>query len=81
VELRAKHAEGQKWFGVDVREGKVADIYSKEIFDPLVVKEQIIKSATDAASMILRVDDVIAAGKMKETKPPKPGGEEGGGEE
>jgi chaperonin GroEL (HSP60 family) len=81
VELRAKHAEGQKWFGVDVKEGKLADMYNKEVFDPLVVKEQIIKAATDAASMILRVDDVIAAGKMKETKPPKPGEEGGGGEE
>ena len=81
VELRAKHAEGQKWFGVDAKEGKIADIYSKEVFDPLVVKEQIIKSATDAASMILRVDDVIAAGKMKETKPPKPSEEGGVGEE
>jgi len=77
VELRAKHAEGQKWFGVDVKEGKLADMYSKEVFDPLVVKEQIIKAATDAASMILRVDDVIAAARMKETKPPKTGEEEG----
>ena len=81
VELRAKHAEGQKWFGVDVKEGKLADMYSKEVFDPLVVKEQIIKAATDAASMILRVDDVIAAGRMKETKPPKPSEEGGGGGE
>ena len=81
VELRAKHAEGQKWFGVDVKEGKLADMFGKEVFDPLVVKEQIIKSATDAASMILRVDDVIAAGRMKETKPPKPSEEGGGGEE
>ncbi|MEM1994705.1 MAG: thermosome subunit beta, partial [Nitrososphaerales archaeon] len=80
VELRAKHGEGKIWYGISVMDGGVADIYEKGIFEPVKVKEQIIKSATDAASMILRIDDVIAAGKMKETKPPKPGEEEGGGE-
>jgi len=41
-----------------------------EVYEPLVVKKQIIKSATEAASMILKVDDVIAAGKMR--APPTP---------
>jgi thermosome len=81
VELRAKHGEGKIWYGISVMDGGVADIYEKGVFEPVKVKEQIIKSATDAASMILRIDDVIAAGKMKETKPPKPGEEGGGGEE
>jgi len=81
VELRAKHGEGKIWYGISVMDGGVADIYEKGIFEPVKVKEQIIKSATDAASMILRIDDVIAAGKMKETKPPKPSEEGGGGEE
>jgi thermosome len=79
VDFRAKHAEGGKWFGVDAREGKIKDMYVKQVFEPLAVKEQIIKSATEAACMILRIDDVIAAGKMKDTKPPK-GGEDGGGD-
>jgi thermosome len=77
VELRAKHGEGKIWYGISVMDGGVADIYGKGIFEPVKVKEQVMKSATDAASMILRIDDVIAAGKMKETKPPRPG-EEGG---
>jgi chaperonin GroEL (HSP60 family) len=47
------------------------------IFEPLVVKKQIIKSAHEAASMILRIDDIIAAGKMK-TPPGGPPGGEGG---
>ena len=52
----------------------------KEVYDPLSVKEQIIKSATEASSMILRIDDVIAASRMKETAKPPPGEEteEGG---
>ena len=43
------------------------------VFEPLSVKKQIIKSATEAATMILKIDDVIASGKMK-TPPMPPGG-------
>jgi len=79
VEFRAKHAEGGKWFGIDAHEGKIKDMYLKQVFEPLAVKEQIIRSASEVASMILRIDDVIAAGKMK-GGPPKGGGG-GGGED
>jgi archaeal chaperonin len=66
VQLRAKIAQSEKpRFGIDVVNGKVADMASKNIYEPLLVKENIIKSATEAASMILRIDDVIAASKMK----------------
>jgi chaperonin GroEL (HSP60 family) len=47
------------------------------VFEPLAVKKQIIKSATEAASMILKIDDVIAAGKMR-APPTPPGGPPGG---
>ena len=60
VQLRAKQSEGKKWTGIDAKEGKVSDMLSKNIVEPVVVKEQIIKSATEAACMILRIDDVIA---------------------
>ena len=60
VKLRAKQSEGKKWTGIDAKEGRVSDMLSKNIVEPVVVKEQIIKSATEAASMILRIDDVIA---------------------
>jgi archaeal chaperonin len=80
VEFRAKHAEGGKWFGVEAKEGKVKDMYQRQVFEPLSVKEQIIKSATEAAAMILRIDDVIAAGKMKTPPTPPPGGGGMGGE-
>jgi archaeal chaperonin len=60
VKLRAKQSEGKKWTGIDAKEGRVSDMLSKNIVEPVVVKEQIIKSATEAACMILRIDDVIA---------------------
>ena len=78
VDLRAKHGkDGGKWFGVDAMNGKVADMYAKSVVEPLAVKLQILKAATEAASMILRIDDVIAASKMK-GPPGPPGGGMGG---
>jgi thermosome len=74
VQLRAKGTtSGKVRYGVDVLEGKVADLASKGIYEPLLVKEQIIKSATEAASMILRIDDVIAASKSKGVGAPAAG--------
>jgi len=83
VEFRAKHAgENGKWFGIEAADGKVKDMYQRQVFEPLAVKVQIIRSATEAASMILRIDDVIAAGKTKAPPGPPGGGMggEGGGE-
>ncbi len=77
VELRARHGKGAKWFGVDALNGKSADMYAKSVWEPLAVKLQILRASTEAASMILRIDDVIAASKMK--APPTPPGGGGGG--
>jgi thermosome len=63
TDLRAKQSKGSKWMGIDVKAAKIADISKLDIFEPLSVKEQIIKSATEVASMILRIDDVIASSK------------------
>jgi thermosome len=76
-ELRARHEKGEVWAGVDVHEGKVDDMKKIDVLEPLAVKKQIIKSATEAASMILKIDDVIAATKMK--APPTPPGAGPGG--
>jgi len=76
-ELRARHEKGEKWAGIEVISGKVQEMTEAGVFEPLAVKKQIIKSATEAASMILKIDDVIAAGKMK-TPPTPPGGPPGG---
>jgi len=77
TELRARHEKGEKWAGVDVFAGKIEDMWKLGVYEPLAVKKQIIKSATEAATMLLRIDDVIAAGKMK--TPPMPSGGPGGG--
>ncbi|MFP3229465.1 MAG: TCP-1/cpn60 chaperonin family protein, partial [Nitrososphaeria archaeon] len=53
--------EGRKWAGVDPFEGKVVDMDAKNVYEPLSVKLQVVKAATDAASMVLRIDDIIAA--------------------
>ena len=60
TELRSKQAKGSKWSGIDARSAKIVDMSKLDIVEPLSVKEQIIKSATEVASMILRIDDVIA---------------------
>ena len=60
ITLRTKQNSGEKTTGINAREGKIGDVYSLDIVEPLAVKEQIIKSATEAACMILRIDDVIA---------------------
>jgi len=75
VELRAAHEKGETWAGVDVFEGKVANLWDKGVIEPLSVKEQAIKSASEAAAMILRIDDVIAASKPEEEKGKGPEGE------
>jgi len=58
--LRAKQNQGRKWTGIDARNTKIADMLAIDVVEPIAVKEQIIKSATEAACMILRIDDVIA---------------------
>ncbi len=72
-ELRARHEKGEVWSGIEVHEGKVKDMKEIGVFEPLAVKKQIIKSATEASSMILKIDDIIAAGRMK-APPTPPGG-------
>jgi thermosome len=77
-ELKVQHEKGKIWAGVNVQSGKVEDMKKLEVLEPLSVKTQIIKSATEAATMILRIDDVIAGGKTK-TPPMPPGGPGGMG--
>jgi len=73
-ELRTLHAQGYKFAGVNVIEGKVEEDMTKiDVYEPVLVKKQAIKSASEAAISLLKIDDVIAAA------PPKK--EEKGGEE
>lgn len=73
VTIRAKHSQGKKWTGIDARNTRVADMFSIDIIEPVAVKEQIIKSATEAACMILRIDDVIASSGAKGGRGPPMG--------
>ena len=80
VQLRAKATTAKPKYGIDVLNAKVADLAAKDIYEPLAVKEQVINAATEAACMILRIDDVIAASKSKmPSGPPAGGGGYGGG--
>jgi chaperonin GroEL (HSP60 family) len=72
VELRAAHEKTDGYYmGVNVFTGKVENMYNTGVVEPVIVKEQAVKSAAESASMILRIDDVIAATKPKEEKAKK----------
>ncbi|HLN46324.1 MAG TPA: thermosome subunit beta, partial [Candidatus Sulfotelmatobacter sp.] len=74
VALRAKHEEADsKYFGIEVTTGEIKNMCDLIVLEPLRVKQQVVKSATEAANMILKIDDLIAikgGGKM----PPMPPG-------
>ncbi|MEM2274129.1 MAG: thermosome subunit alpha [Thermofilum sp.] len=65
TELRRLHAKGEKWSGINSYTAKVENMWNANVLEPALVKKQVFKSATEAAIMILRIDDVIAA------QPPK----------
>jgi thermosome len=73
VNLRSGHEKSKGYFmGVDVFSGEIVDMLKKGVIEPLNVKEQAIKSASEASTMILRIDDVISGGKTE-----APGGSSG----
>ena len=74
VQLHTKASTSNKpKYGIDVIHGKISDVSVKEIFEPLAVKEQVINAATEASSMILRIDNVIASSKSKTPTGPSHG--------
>jgi chaperonin GroEL (HSP60 family) len=76
IELRKAHKDGKKRAGINVFTGKVVDMEKEKVLEPIRVGKQAINSATDAAVMILRIDDVIAS---KGTSTSGPGGKGGTG--
>jgi len=75
VELRSAHDKPKgKYIGVNVFDGKVQNSIDNGVIEPAVVKEQAIKSAAESASMILRIDDVIASTKSQAPPGGMPGG-------
>ena len=71
AELRAKHEEGGKTYGIDVLSGKVRDMSEIGVLEPLRIVKQAVKSATEAAVMILRIDDIVAS---RQSEPGAPSG-------
>jgi thermosome len=75
-DMQSEHAKGNKWVGIDGLLNKVADLSKLNVYEPMVVKTQAIKSATEAATLLLKIDDIIAVSKM--SAPPGPPGGMGG---
>jgi thermosome len=69
VQLRAKISSNKPKYGIDVINKKISDMTAKDVYEPLAVKEHIVNAATEVASMILRIDNVIAASKSKDMPP------------
>lgn len=66
TELRAKHAsENGVYYGIDGNTGKIADMRAIDIWEPLIVKQQVFKAAIEASCMLLRIDDVVSGFKKK----------------
>jgi len=65
MKLRAGHREGQKWLGIDVLRGTLSDMKVLRVIEPVIVKANALKAGTEAATLILRIDDMIAAARTK----------------
>jgi archaeal chaperonin len=64
INMRKAHKEGKPNHGLNVYTGKIVDMRDQKVIEPIRVGRQAINSATDAAVLILRIDDVIAAKGM-----------------
>ena len=73
TELKSLHEKGDIWAGVNVDTGKAMDALKKGVIEPLKVKTHAIRSATEVAVMILRIDDVILGSTKKENPMPRGG--------
>jgi len=78
IDLRKAHKAGNKYAGINVFTGKVVNMRKENVLEPLRVGRQAITSATDAAVMILRIDDVVASKGGGKGGPPGRGGMPGG---
>jgi len=70
-QLRARHYEGQSTAGLDMKNGTVGDAEKLGIIESYKVKSQVLISASEAAEMILRVDNIIKAAPRKREQDPR----------
>ena len=67
TELRAKHAErGNASFGINGNDKKIADMNDVNVWEPVAVKDQVLKTAIEASCLLLRIDDVVSGVKRKQ---------------
>ena len=57
--LRMKHAQGNKWMGVDVINNGVCDTFESFVWEATVMKRNALSAATEAACLILSVDETV----------------------
>jgi chaperonin GroEL (HSP60 family) len=75
MKLRQLHSEGKVFAAIDAVNGEILeDAIEKNIIEPVIVKKNVIKSATEAATTILKIDDIIAASPLKKEEKEKKGG-------
>ena len=74
TELKSSHEKGGKWMGIDVFKGKVVDSWKEGVLEPLRIKTQAVKSASEVCELILRIDDVIAGSSNGKDAGMPPGG-------
>lgn len=75
TELRAKHAQqGNSSFGIDGNSKKISDMSDVNVWQPIAVKNQIIKTSVEASCLLLRIDDVVSGVKRKEKEKRGPAG-------
>jgi thermosome len=77
VDLRAAHDDGRQNAGLNVFSGDVVDTYEAGVVEPAHAKRQALSSATEAANLVLKIDDIIAAGDLS-TEGEEPEGGAGG---
>ncbi|MBN2043232.1 MAG: TCP-1/cpn60 chaperonin family protein [Candidatus Aenigmarchaeota archaeon] len=78
AQLKAEHDKNNTAFGLDVFTGRVQDMFRDGVVEPMKIKQQALKSASEVTEMILRIDDIISGGQ-KESAPSMPPGGMGGG--
>lgn len=79
VDLKAAHAKGKKHAGLNVYTGEIVDMKALGVLEPLRVKTQAIQSATEAATMLIRIDDMMVSKKTPGAGPAMPPGAGMGG--
>nr|WP_206022071.1 thermosome subunit beta [Salarchaeum sp. JOR-1] len=79
VDLRAAHETGEQNTGLNVLTGDLEDTYEGGVVEPAHAKEQALSSATEAANLVLKIDDIISAGDLSTDKGDDEGGAPGGG--